>query len=147
MENLGKHKDDFMEGFKDGFLRSEAGKVCRWREHTDINDGFKRSIIQHALMKSGGEGDFDIESFAKVLYGPLKKDPNYSLMDIVKTYDIFSKTEFDRIRLMTSQLLKIKAAEKAGNINDPDFERKPGRSWVFILVLVVQLLVRKRTKH
>jgi hypothetical protein len=92
----------------------------------DINDGFKRSIIQHALMKSGGEGDFDIESFAKVLYGPLKKDPNYSLMDIVKTYDIFSKTEFDRIRLMTSQLLKIKAAEKAGNINDPDFVEKAG---------------------
>ena len=41
MENLGKHKDDFMDGFKDGFLRSEAGKVCRWREHTDVNDGFK----------------------------------------------------------------------------------------------------------
>ena len=92
----------------------------------DINDGFKRSIIQHALMKSGGEGDFDIESFAKVLYGPLKKDPNYSLMDIAKTYDVFSKTEFDRIRLMTSQLLKIKAAEKAGNINDPDFVEKAG---------------------
>lgn len=39
----------------------------------DINDGFKRAIIQHALMKSGGEGDFNVESFAKALYGPLKK--------------------------------------------------------------------------
>ena len=92
----------------------------------DINDGFKRAIIQHALMKSGGEGDFNVESFAKALYGPLKKDPNYSLMDIAKTYDVFSKTEFDRIRLMTSQLLKIRAAEKAGNINDPDFIEKAG---------------------
>ena len=92
----------------------------------DINDGFKQAIIQYALMKSGGEGDFNVESFAKVLYGPLKNDPNYSLMDIVKTYDVFSKTEFDRIRLMTSQLLKIRAAEKAGNINDPDFIEKAG---------------------
>lgn len=47
-------------------------------------------------------------------------------MDIAKTYDVFSKTEFDRIRLMTSQLLKIRAAEKAGNINDPDFIEKAG---------------------
>ena len=39
MEDFTKHKIDFTDGFKDGFLRSEAGKFCRWKSHIDQTDG------------------------------------------------------------------------------------------------------------
>jgi len=98
-----------------------------------INEGFKRAILQHAFIKAGGEGMFDISTFAKALYGPLKKDPNNSLMDIVKTYNIFSDAEFNKLRLMTSQFLKIKAADAAGKLNDPDFIEKAGPALDFYI--------------
>ena len=39
MEDFTKHKADFTDGFKDGYLSAEAKKPCRWKKHIDQNDG------------------------------------------------------------------------------------------------------------
>ena len=91
-----------------------------------INDAFKRSILQYAFTEAGGEGDFNPQTFAKIMYGALPKDPNKSLMDVVGQYKIFSDAELSKIRSMTTQLLKVQAADASGKINDPDFAKEAG---------------------
>ena len=54
MENLVKHKADFSDGFKDGYLRAEKGDPCRWQSHHDINDGFKSINPIYTLAYEGG---------------------------------------------------------------------------------------------
>ena len=39
MEDFTKHRADFTDGFKDGYLSAEAKKPCRWKKHIDQNDG------------------------------------------------------------------------------------------------------------
>ena len=39
MEDFTKHRADFNDGFKDGYLSAEAKKPCRWKKHIDQNDG------------------------------------------------------------------------------------------------------------
>ena len=41
MEDFIQHKADFFDGFNDGFNRQKAGKICRWRNHEDVSDGFR----------------------------------------------------------------------------------------------------------
>ena len=40
MEDFTNHKADFTDGFTDGYMRSQAGKFCRWKKHIDVTDGF-----------------------------------------------------------------------------------------------------------
>ena len=40
MEDFTKHKADFTDGFTDGYMRSQAGKFCKWIKHIDVTDGF-----------------------------------------------------------------------------------------------------------
>jgi len=54
MENLVKHKADFSDGFKDGYLRAEKGQPCRWIGHIDQTDGFKSINPVYTLAYQGG---------------------------------------------------------------------------------------------
>ena len=56
MEDFTKHKADFTDGFKDGYLSAEAKKPCRWINHRDINDGFKHpNPVYSRAYESGYE--------------------------------------------------------------------------------------------
>lgn len=54
MEDLNKHRIDFADGFKDGYLRAEQGEPCRWIEHIDQTDGFKSINPVYTLAYEGG---------------------------------------------------------------------------------------------
>jgi len=54
MDDLTKHKADFTDGFKDGFLRAEANKPCRWQSHIDQTDGFKSPNPVYSLSYEMG---------------------------------------------------------------------------------------------
>ena len=54
MDDLTKHKADFTDGFKDGFLRAEAKKPCRWKSHIDQADGFKSPNPVYSLSYEMG---------------------------------------------------------------------------------------------
>ena len=120
----------------DGKLLPNAERVAMRQK---VNEGFSNAILQHAAMKSGVEGKtYDAITFHKTLFSPLPGQGagKQTLMDLAESYGIMDKPQIRRIRAISNQMVKLAAAEAAGNLDDPELIKQSGPIFDFYLGMV-----------
>ena len=97
------------------------GKIAQAESsEEEVSAGFKNAIVQFALHKAGGEGEFfSPKVFYETLFSKMPKS-DVSLMDVAtsRQYDIFSPEEAKRLKFMSEQLAKIQKADETGKLVD-----------------------------
>ena len=97
----------------------------------DINEGFRTAILQQALMRAGGEvgganKTFDPKTFHEFIFKPVGPSEKVSLGDLALKNGIFTEGQFKRLKFMSTQLVRLQAADAAGKLNDPNFADEAG---------------------
>jgi len=104
-----------------------------------INEGYFNTILQHAMMESGGEGKtFDHVTFHRTLFEPLPGQGagKLSLMDLAEDYGIMDKNQIRRIRTISNQMVRLAVADAAGKLADPDLIKQAGPLFDFYVGMV-----------
>ena len=107
-------------------LIQEAGLKVK-----DVNEGFRTAILQQAMMRAGGEvggknKTFDPKTFHEFMFKPMGKSNQVSVADLALKNDIFTEGQFKRLKFMSTQMVRIQAADAAGRLKDPDFADEAG---------------------
>jgi hypothetical protein len=97
----------------------------------DINNGFRTAMLTHALMGAGGEvggptSTFDPKTFHKILFQPVKPNAKVSMAELALKNGVLSEPEFKRLKFMSTQMVRLQAADAAGKLGDPDFVAQAG---------------------
>jgi len=97
----------------------------------EINNGFRTAMLTHALMGAGGEvggptSTFDPKTFHKILFQPVKPNAKVSMAELALKNGVLSEPEFKRLKFMSTQMVRLQAADAAGKLGDPDFVTKAG---------------------
>tara|TARA_R100001369_G_scaffold92114_1_gene135538 strand:- start:626 stop:4456 length:3831 start_codon:yes stop_codon:yes gene_type:complete len=93
----------------------------------ELQAGFKSALMQQALMRSGGEGGtFDPKTFHAFMFRPSKKMPKNTVAELALQNKVFTKGEYDRLKFMSTQMLRMQAADMSGKLNDPRFAQEAG---------------------
>lgn len=97
----------------------------------EINNGFRTAMLTHALMESGGEvggptSTFDPKTFFKILFQPVKPNAKVSMAELALKNGVLSEGEFKRLKFMSTQMVRLQAADAAGKLGDPDFVAQAG---------------------
>jgi len=100
-------------------------------KETEINNGFRTAMLTHALMEAGGEvggpsSTFDPKTFFKVLFQPVKPNAKVSMAELALKNGVLSEGEFKRLKFMSTQMVRLQAADAAGKLGDPDFVAEAG---------------------
>ena len=100
-------------------------------KEADINNGFRTAMLTHALMASGGEvggrtSTFDPKTFFKILFQPVKPNAKVSMAEIALKNGVLSEGEFNRLKFMSTQMVRLQAADAAGKLGDPEFVAEAG---------------------
>ena len=104
----------------------------------DINEGFRTALMQEALMRSGkesGKASFDPKTFYTYLFQPMK-DSKVSVADLALKNGVFDEGQFKRLKFMSTQLVRMQAADAAGKLNDPRFVDEAGAAVDFYLGII-----------
>ena len=109
-----------------------------------INKGFEDAILQYAFMNAGGESikTFDPVTFHKIMFGPLKgqgvgpSGSTLSLVDLAKQYGIMDANQITRMRTVSNQMVRLAAADAAGQLDDPELIKKAGPIFDFYVGMV-----------
>jgi hypothetical protein len=104
-----------------------------------INEGYFNTILQHAMMKAGGEGKtFDHVTFHRTLFEPLPGQGagKRSLVDLAESYGIMDENQIRRIRTISNQMVRLAAADAAGKLNDPDLIKQAGPVFDFYVGMI-----------
>ena len=97
----------------------------------EINNGFRTAMLTHALMGAGGEvggptSTFDPKTFHKILFQPVKPNAKVSMAELALKNGVLSEPEFKRLKFMSTQMVRLQAADAAGKLGDPDFVTQAG---------------------
>lgn len=100
-------------------------------KETEINNGFRTAMLTHALMEAGGEvggpsSTFDPKTFFKVLFQPVKPNAKVSMAELALKNGVLNEGEFKRLKFMSTQMVRLQAADAAGKLGDPDFVAEAG---------------------
>ena len=104
----------------------------------DINEGFRTALMQQALMRAGkesGKASFDPKTFYTFLFKPMK-DSKVSVADLALKNGVFDEGQFKRLKFMSTQLVRMQAADAAGKLNDPNFVDEAGAMVDFYLGII-----------
>jgi len=104
----------------------------------DINEGFRTALMQEALFRSGkeaGKASFDPKTFYTYLFQPMK-DSKVSVADLALKNGVFDEGQFKRLKFMSTQLVRMQAADAAGKLNDPKFVDEAGAAVDFYLGII-----------
>ena len=98
---------------------------------SEINNGFRTAMLTHALMGAGGEvggptSTFDPKTFHKILFQPVKPNAKVSMAELALKNGVLSEGEFKRLKFMSTQMVRLQAADAAGKLGDPDFVAQGG---------------------
>jgi hypothetical protein len=121
-------------------FKGPDGKLLPFEEQQKISkgvqEGYLNAILQHAAMKSGIEGKtYDPITFHRTLFSPLPGQGagKLSLVDLAESYGIMDKPQIRRIRTISNQMVKLAAADAAGNLDDPELIKQSGPIFDFYL--------------
>ena len=100
-------------------------------QEAEINNGFRTAMLTHALMGAGGEvggptSTFDPKTFHKILFQPVKPNAKVSMAELALKNGVLSEGEFKRLKFMSTQMVRLQAADAAGKLGDPDFVTEAG---------------------
>ena len=104
----------------------------------DINEGFRTALMQEALMRAGkesGKASFDPKTFYTYLFKPMK-DSKVSVADLALKNGVFDEGQFKRLKFMSTQLVRMQAADAAGKLNNPNFVDEAGAMVDFYLGII-----------
>jgi len=104
----------------------------------DINEGFRTALMQQALFRAGkesGKASFDPKTFYTFLFKPMK-DSKVSVADLALKNGVFDEGQFKRLKFMSTQLVRMQAADAAGKLNDPNFVDEAGAMVDFYLGII-----------
>ena len=75
------------------------------------------AVINKAFIESGGSGGFiNAKAFYNSFYAPFPNDPSVNLMGMLESQKIITSNQSKQIKWMSTTLLKIEAADRAGNL-------------------------------
>ena len=120
----------------DGNILPEAQQAAM---RAKVNKGLEESILQYAFMSAGGEGQtFDPKTFHQVLFGPLNpKTPGIkgerSLMELATRYGVVDEKLSTKIKTISTQMLRLAAADAAGKLDDPALMEQVGPLFEFYI--------------
>ncbi len=124
-------------------FKGPDGKLLPFEEQQKISkgvqEGYLNAILQHAAMKSGIEGKtYDPITFHRTLFAPLPGQGagKLSLVDLAESYGIMDEQQIRRIRTISNQMVKLAAADAAGNLDDPELIKQSGPIFDFYLGMV-----------
>ena len=97
----------------------------------EVNEGFRTAILQQAMMRAGGEiggadKTFDPKTFHTFLFKPMGKSGKVSLADLAVKNGVFSEGQIKRLKFMSTQMVRVQAADAAGKLKDPKFVDEAG---------------------
>ena len=125
------------------FYKNPDGSVMSGAERRaameQTKTGFKDAILNYVFMNSGGESveTFDPVNMYKRLFAPLKTaGGKTSLMDLATQNNIFTKQEVRNIKLVNEQMVRLAAADAAGQLMDKSLIEKSGPIFDFYVGLV-----------
>ena len=100
-------------------------------EEAEINNGFRTAMLTHALMGAGGEvggptSTFDPKTFHKILFQPVKPNAQVSMAELALKNGVLNEGEFKRLKFMSTQMVRLQAADAAGKLGDPAFVAQAG---------------------
>ena len=104
----------------------------------DINEGFRTALMQQALFRAGkesGKASFDPKTFYTFLFKPMK-DSKVSVADLALKNGVFDEGQFKRLKFMSTQLVRMQAADAAGKLNNPNFVDEAGAMVDFYLGII-----------
>ena len=92
----------------------------------EVNEGFRTAILQQAMLRAGGEiggadKTFDPKTFHEFLFKPMGKSNQVSIADLAEKNGIFSEGQLKRLKFMSTQMVRLQAADAAGKLKDPKF--------------------------
>ena len=118
--------------FKDSMVKSRQRIDQADLSEADIKAGLRTAMMQEGLMRAGGEaGTFDPKTFYSFMFQPKKGMENTNLAELALKNGVFTQPEFDRLKFMSTQMLRMQAADKAGRLNDPKFAQEAGATLDF----------------
>ena len=75
------------------------------------------AVINKAFIESGGSGGFiNAKAFYNSFYAPFPDNPSVNLMGMLESQKIITSNQSKQIKWMSTTLLKIEAADRAGNL-------------------------------
>jgi len=100
-------------------------------EEAEINNGFRTAMLTHALIGAGGEvggptSTFDPKTFHKILFQPVKPNAQVSMAELALKNGVLNEGEFKRLKFMSTQMVRLQAADAAGKLGDPAFVAQAG---------------------
>ena len=118
--------------FKDAMVKSRQRIDQVDLSEADIKAGIRTAMMQQGLMRAGGEaGTFDPKTFYSFMFQPKKGMENTNLAELALKNGVFNQGEFDRLKFMSTQMLRMQAADKAGRLTDPKFAQEAGATLDF----------------
>ena len=118
--------------FKDSMVKSRQRIDQADLSESDIKAGLRTAMMQEGLMRAGGEaGTFDPKTFYSFMFQPKKGMENTNLAELALKNGVFTQGEFDRLKFMSTQMLRMQAADKAGRLRDPKFAQEAGATLDF----------------
>ena len=125
------------------FYKNPDGSVMSGAERRaameQTKTGFKDAILNYVFMNSGGESveTFDPVNMYKRLFAPLKTaGGKTSLMDLATQNNVFTKQEVRNIKLVNEQMVRLAAADAAGQLMDKNLIETSGPIFDFYVGLV-----------
>jgi len=118
--------------FKDAMVKSRQRIDQVDLSEADIKAGIRTAMMQQGLMRAGGEaGTFDPKTFFSFMFQPKKGMENTNLAELALKNGVFNQGQFDRLKFMSTQMLRMQAADKAGRLTDPKFAQEAGATLDF----------------
>ena len=118
--------------FKDSMVKSRQRIDQTDLSEADIKAGLRTAMMQEGLMRAGGEaGTFDPKTFYSFMFQPKKGMENTTLAELALKNGVLNQGEFDRLKFMSTQMLRMQAADNAGRLNDPNFVQEAGATLDF----------------
>jgi len=131
-KNFGSRANPPSGIFKDAMVKSRQRIDQVDLSEADIKAGIRTAMMQQGLMRAGGEaGTFDPKTFFSFMFQPKKGMENTNLAELALKNGVFNQGQFDRLKFMSTQMLRMQAADKAGRLTDPKFAQEAGATLDF----------------
>lgn len=101
----------------------------------DAMEGLRTAFIEAAMVKAGGSSrTFSSRTFFDTIFAPHRNSKgNVSLADWMKQNDVMSTTEINKLRTLTTELVKMESFAAKGDVNLEDIAGTVGPMMDFYL--------------